>query len=78
MLPSGHILKAGRALAGLTSTQLAKLAKIDASTISRMESSGPKPVHALADSLERVVRALEAKGVLITENGVELAKKRPR
>ena len=69
---------AGRALAGLTSAELAKLAKVDASTISRMESSGAGSVHALADSLERVVRALEAKGVIIENDGVRLAKKRTR
>src|SRR5262249_36940160 len=69
MLPTGHQLKAARALAGLTSVKLAALAKIDASTLSRMESSGIKPVRGLAGSVDAVIRALEAKGVVIEADG---------
>ena len=58
------MLKAARALAGLTSVELARLANIDASTISRMETSGARPVRGEAGSVDSVVRALEARGVV--------------
>ena len=74
-MPTGNILRAARALAGLTSVELAALAKIDASTISRMESSGIKPVGGLAETVDRVTRALEAKGVAIEPDCVRLVRK---
>jgi transcriptional regulator with XRE-family HTH domain len=76
MLPTGNQLKAARALAGLTSVELARLAKIDASTISRMESSGARPVRGQAATVDAAVRALEAKGVVIEHDGVRLRKPR--
>jgi transcriptional regulator with XRE-family HTH domain len=76
MLPTGNMLKAARALAGLTSVELARLAKVDASTISRMETSGARPVRGQAGSVDSVVRALEAKGVVIESDGVRLRKPR--
>jgi transcriptional regulator with XRE-family HTH domain len=76
MLPTGNMLKAARALAGLTSVELARLARVDASTISRMETSGSRPVRGQAGSVDSVVRALEAKGVVIEADGVRLRKPR--
>ena len=76
MLPTGNMLKAARALAGLTSVELAQLAKIDASTISRMETSGQRPVRGQAATVDAVVKALEAKGVVIESDGVRLRKPR--
>ena len=76
MLPTGHQLKAARALAGLTSAKLAALAKIDPSTISRMELSGARPVRGQAGSVDAVVRALEASGVTMDADGVRLKKPR--
>jgi transcriptional regulator with XRE-family HTH domain len=76
MLPTGNMLKAARALADLTSVELARLAKIDASTISRMETSGARPVRGQAGTVDAVVRALEAKGVVIESDGVRLRKPR--
>jgi hypothetical protein len=55
---------------------LAKLAGIDQSTISRMESTGAKPVRALAESVDRVIEALAAKVVVIEADGVRLKKPR--
>jgi len=69
MLPTGNQLRAARALADLTLVHLAALAKMDASTISRMESSGPRPVRGQAATIEAVVKALEAKGVVIEPDG---------
>jgi transcriptional regulator with XRE-family HTH domain len=57
MLPTGNQLRAARALADLTSVELARLANIDASTISRMESSGPRPVRGQAATVDAVVGA---------------------
>ena len=75
-MPTGNMLKAARALAGLTSVELARLAKVDASTINRMETSGARPVRGQAGSVDSVVRALEAKGVVIESDGVRLRKPR--
>jgi transcriptional regulator with XRE-family HTH domain len=76
MLPSGHMLKSARALAGLTAVQLAKLARLDASTISRMESAGPKPVRAMGHNIEAVLQALDQNGVEIDPaNGIVRLKK---
>jgi transcriptional regulator with XRE-family HTH domain len=74
-LPTGNILRAARALAGLTSVELAALAKIDASTVSRMESAGSKPVRGLAGTVDSVTKALEAKGVVFLDDGVRLVRK---
>lgn len=76
VLPTGNLLRAARALAGLTSVQLAALAGVDASTISRLESSRAKPVRGLAESVDRVIHVLEAKGVVIESDGVRLKKPR--
>lgn len=75
VLPTGNILKAARALAGLRSGQLAKLAKVDPSTLSRLEGYGNKPVRGQAPTVDAIVSQLRAHGVEITENGVELVKK---
>ena len=75
-MPTGNMLKAARALADLTSVELARLAKIDASTVSRMEMSGARPARGQAGTVDAVVRALEAKGVVIESDGVRLRKPR--
>jgi predicted transcriptional regulator len=75
VLPTGNLLRAARALAGLTSVELAKLAKIDASTISRMESTGTGTVRAMAGNVDSVLKALEAKGVVIEVDCVRLVRK---
>src|SRR5262249_25630411 len=78
-LPTGNLLRAARALADLTATELAKLARIDASTISRMESAGNKPVRGQAGTVDAVLRALKARGVEIdSEDGVVRLAKKPR
>jgi transcriptional regulator with XRE-family HTH domain len=79
-LPTGNLLRAARALAGLRSAQLAALAKIDQSTLSRMESTGRKPVRGHAGTVDSVVRTLKAHGVRISDDpaGECLEKKAPR
>jgi transcriptional regulator with XRE-family HTH domain len=62
---------------GLTQVELAKAAGIDASTLSRMENSGAKPVKALSQNLEAVLEALRKAGVeLPDENTIRLVKRR--
>jgi transcriptional regulator with XRE-family HTH domain len=74
-LPTGDLLRAARALASLTAVELGRLAKVDPSTISRLESYGSKPVRGLAETVDSVVRALEARGVAIEADGVRLIRK---
>jgi transcriptional regulator with XRE-family HTH domain len=74
-LPTGNQLKAARALAGLGSGELAALADIDPSTLSRMESSGHLPIRGQAPKVDAVITQLKARGVEITEDGVRLISK---
>jgi transcriptional regulator with XRE-family HTH domain len=69
------MLRAARALAGLTAGQLAKLAEIDASTISRLEGARRNEVGGQAMTVDRVVGALLKKGVQITDDGVFFVRK---
>jgi transcriptional regulator with XRE-family HTH domain len=77
-LPTGNLLRAARALAGLKAGQLADLAGVDASTISRLESAGTGRVRGQAQTVDDVTRALKAKGVEIFETGVRLIEKPTR
>ena len=70
------MLRAARALAGLKASQLANMAGIDASTVSRLEGSGRKRVGGHAETVDRVVRTLAQRGVEITDDGVRLRKPR--
>jgi transcriptional regulator with XRE-family HTH domain len=74
-LPTGNMLKAARALAGLRAAQLATLAKIDASTVSRLEGSGHRAVRGQAGTVDAVIRVLKTRGVEITEDGVRLTRR---
>ena len=77
-MPTGNHLRAARALAGLTAEQLAKEASVDASTISRLESSRRKKIGGQAITVDRLLEALLKHGVEISEDGVFFAKKKPR
>ena len=72
-MPTGNQLRAARALAGLKATELARLAKIDASTISRLESTRHKNVRGLAETVDAVVQALQRKGVRIVDEEMQVA-----
>jgi transcriptional regulator with XRE-family HTH domain len=76
-LPTGRQLKAARALAGLEQRQVAERARIDASTLHRMEASGAKPVRGHGINIERVVEVLLKAGVELTHDpdGVRLVPK---
>jgi transcriptional regulator with XRE-family HTH domain len=78
-LPTGNLLKAARALAGLTAAQLATKAGVDPTTISRMEGSRHKSVGGLAGSVDAVLKALKAQGVEIDSDNIALRLvKKPR
>lgn len=74
-LPTGNMLRAARALAGLRGTELADLAGVDTSTISRLESSRAKSVRGQAETVDRVIHALLRRGVRITDDGVMFVRK---
>ena len=69
-LPTGHQLKAARALVGLEQRQVAKLAKVNPVTLHRMEACAERPVRGHAGNVESVVNVLRDSGVEITEDGV--------
>jgi transcriptional regulator with XRE-family HTH domain len=73
---TGRMLAAARMLAGLEQQELAKLAKISASTISRMEAAQGETVSAHPKNIEAVLTVLERKGVVIEEDGIRLKGKR--
>jgi transcriptional regulator with XRE-family HTH domain len=75
-LPTGNMLRAARALAGLKASELAALAKIDTSTISRLEASRHKSVRGQAQTVEAVQNALLRRGVRVTDEGVMFVKPR--
>jgi transcriptional regulator with XRE-family HTH domain len=69
--PTGNTLRTARTLAGLTIPELARLANIDARTISRLERAGIRPVRGPVDAL---IRALKDRGVEVEEDGLSLSR----
>jgi transcriptional regulator with XRE-family HTH domain len=49
--------------------ELAREAKLDPSTVNRMERSGKEPARGLSKNVAKVLAALERKGVELTEDG---------
>ena len=78
VLPTGNHMRAARALAGLTAGQLARLAGVDASTISRVESARHHKVAGQAGTIDRLTEALLKRGVAIHEDGVSFVRKGKR
>ena len=67
---SGNQLKAARALAGMDQALLAERAKVGVNTIRNMEAAGENGIRARTDTLDAVVGALKAAGVIfVEENG---------
>jgi transcriptional regulator with XRE-family HTH domain len=75
-LPTGRQIKAARILIGIEQRELAKQAGINASTLSRMESSGGKSVRGQGRTIQAVVDALQHNGVEIVEDGLRLKPKK--
>ena len=72
---TGNAFRAALALGGLGAAEVARESRVSPSTIRGMASAGKKPVRANAETVDKVIRALEVKGVEITEDGVRLAQK---
>jgi transcriptional regulator with XRE-family HTH domain len=77
-MPSGDQLKAARIFAGLEQAQLASEAKINASTLSRIESSGAKTVRGHPATIQRVLDALAANGIEMGDDWIRLTAKPKR
>jgi ribosome-binding protein aMBF1 (putative translation factor) len=69
-LPTGRQLKAARALAGLEQRQVATKARINVTTLHRMEACGNKPARGQAENVQAVIDVLKRAGVELTDNPV--------
>jgi transcriptional regulator with XRE-family HTH domain len=63
MLTTGSQLKAARALAGMTQTELANLARLNVSTIAEMEERAGETLRSSLETVRAVQKVLEAAGV---------------
>jgi predicted transcriptional regulator len=68
-MPSGRQLRAGRILAGLDQSELARLAKVHVTTIVRLEAFEAQQVRGQSGTITAVVNALAKAGVDLGENG---------
>lgn len=70
MAVTGNQMKAARALIGMDQKALADQAGVNVNTIRNMEACGPGRVKVRTDTLDGVVDALKAAGILfLDENG---------
>jgi transcriptional regulator with XRE-family HTH domain len=69
MLTTGNQLKAARALAGLSQSQLATESGLNVTTISSMEGKGAGTLGSGLDTIRAVMDALEANGVELLNHG---------
>jgi len=63
MLTTGSQLNAARALAGMTQTELANLARLNVSTIAEMEARAGETLRSSLETVRAVQKVLEAAGV---------------
>jgi DNA-binding XRE family transcriptional regulator len=70
MLKTGNQLRAARALVGISQTKLAKMAGVNANTISAMERCGAKPFKSAFETVCSVTTALETAGCEFDREGV--------
>jgi transcriptional regulator with XRE-family HTH domain len=81
LLKTGNQLRAARVLAGLTQGELAKRCGLHVNSISAMEKRGAQSLTSGLDTLNELVRALEALGIEFTNGdaiGVRLHPKASR
>ena len=64
----GEQIKAARMMLGITAKELAEAADVSLPTVQRMDSS-TGPVPGRYETVEKVRRALEARGIQFLENG---------
>jgi transcriptional regulator with XRE-family HTH domain len=69
MLTTGNQLKAARALAGLSQSQLATESGLNVTTISAMEGKGAGTLGSGLDTIKAVMDALDAAGVEVLNHG---------
>jgi transcriptional regulator with XRE-family HTH domain len=74
-IPSGNMVAAARHAAGLSQSQLARAAGVDASTVSRMETCGTEPVGGKVSNLHAVLEALRRHGVELEEDAIRIVKR---
>lgn len=75
-VPTGNMLAAARRAIGLRQAELARMAKIDTATLSRMEGCGSQPVKALSKNLDAVLDSLRRAGVEIDDDMIRLTRRR--
>jgi transcriptional regulator with XRE-family HTH domain len=63
---------------GLSQRDLAKLAKLDVTTINRLESFAADEIRGKSETIKALVTALERQGCELTETGVQLIRKARR
>jgi len=69
MAISGNQLKAARALVGWDQQALSEQARVGINTVRNMEAAGVESIRSRTDTLDAVIRALEAAGVEFTNGG---------
>ncbi|WFU02285.1 hypothetical protein QA648_00425 [Rhizobium sp. CB3171] len=69
MLTTGNQLRAARALVAMDQTTLAKAAGVNKNTIVAMEKRGAEVLTSGLDTIQAVMRALEAEGVEFLNHG---------
>ena len=69
MLTTGNQLKAARALAGLDQATLAGMAGLSPNTISAMEKRGAETLTSGLDTIQAIMRALDASGIELLNDG---------
>ena len=72
---TGDWLRAAMALAGLSVRDLAMASKVRPSTIVSMGASRKRAVRADKGTVDKVINALQVKGVEITDDGIRLMQK---
>jgi transcriptional regulator with XRE-family HTH domain len=75
-VPNGWLLVAARSAVGLTQAEVARVAGIDPTTLSRMENAGEKPVGGRTENLQAVLEALRSRGVEVLEDGLRVKPRR--
>lgn len=69
MLTTGNQLRAARALVAMDQTTLAKAAGVNKNTIVAMEKRGAEVLTSGLDTIQAVMRALEAAGIEFLNHG---------
>ena len=69
MAITGNQIRAARSLVGMGQQELANAAKIGINTVRNMEGVGAERIRVRTDTLDAVVDALKAAGVVFVDDG---------